>query len=608
MRFTKLWISLVLAFFFYLGIVHSQTMTTKIKVADWNIHPNTGKDCSAQMKRMLDHYSNKSDLLFEFSEGRFDFWQQEGTSNVALHLQGMKNVTIDGKGASLVFHGKMKPFLIRECTDTEIKNISIDWQRPFISQAEIINTNNEYIDIKINKEEYPYRFENGMLTFYGENWSSRLESPFTNLHTLYDKVNKEIVYRTRDNPLGNIFLGKAEEIQPGLLRFYGKTAFIPDAGTIVTLYHGRYITPGIEINRSKNTVLEHVTVYHALSHGILGERSENITVRNSSMTINEKKGRVFSTIADASHFTNCRGKIIVDSCGHAGMGDDFLNCHGIYVKALKRVDDRTLEVSTTGRYRLQLLEEGDEIYFVGSTSLQRESFTTSVTKIEAVHSGNRLLSYRLTMQDKLPEQIGAGYYLENKTWSASLEIRNCQILKKHRARGILVTTPNDVIIENNYFRTAGAAILIEGDLNHWFESGANNHVIIRNNVFEDCLSSGPEWGEAVITITPSIRPSGMRTIPYHRNIRIENNQFKHYDRSLLYARSVDNLSFKGNKVEKTDTYLPFSKNPIFYFDGCRRVKIEGNEIELNFSDGSVTISHMEMKELKVGKKQGLVSK
>jgi hypothetical protein len=39
------------------------------------------------------------------------------------------------------------------------------------------------------------------------------------------------------------------------------------------------------------------------------------------------------------------------------------------------------------------------------------------------------------------------------------------------------------------FNTAGAAILIEGDLNYWFESGANRNVLLRNNIFEDFLAS-----------------------------------------------------------------------------------------------------------------------
>ena len=70
-------------------------------------------------------------------------------------------------------------------------------------------------------------------------------------------------------------------------------------------------------------------------------------------------------------------------------------------------------------------------------------------------------------------------------------------------RGILISTPGKVIVEDNYFATAGTPILIEGDTSHWFESGGTEDVLIRNNVFDNCLTSGAEtderwqWGAAV---------------------------------------------------------------------------------------------------------------
>ncbi|MFH1268636.1 MAG: hypothetical protein ABIK89_23165 [Planctomycetota bacterium] len=83
---------------------------------------------------------------------------------------------------------------------------------------------------------------------------------------------------------------------------------------------------------------------------------------------------------------------------------------------------------------------------------------------------------------------------------------------------ILLTTPEKTVIEKNYFRTAGTAILIEGDTSFWYESGANTDVVVRNNVFEDCLTSGGsgpgirgQWGNAIISITPSHLPQSVDT-------------------------------------------------------------------------------------------------
>ena len=122
------------------------------------------------------------------------------------------------------------------------------------------------------------------------------------------------------------------------------------------------------------------------------------------------------------------------------------------------------------------------------------------------------------------------------------------MLKQNRGRSILVTTPAKVLIENNYFRSAGAAVLIEGDTELWFESGAVCDITIRNNLFEDCYTSGNNiidgpwgWGEGVISISPSFRPQDADAKAYHRNIRIVGNTFRHFDCAVLFARSAEGL-------------------------------------------------------------------
>ena len=50
-------------------------------------------------------------------------------------------------------------------------------------------------------------------------------------------------------------------------------------------------------------------------------------------------------------------------------------------------------------------------------------------------------SSKITFTEPLPKNVKAGDFLENKTWTPNLEIKDSRILKNHRARGILVTTP-----------------------------------------------------------------------------------------------------------------------------------------------------------------------
>lgn len=585
-------------FLFWFAIVKTATAQNikinKIEVEELGIIPNSGVNIIPKLKAILEKHKGQS-LYLNFKKGQYDFWPDEkkgSAATIAFMIEGMKDVTIDGNGASFIFHGKMSPFLIKNSSNVILKNFSVDWQRPYISQGIIENISSSFVDLRIDKEKYPYKFENGELVFIGEGWTDKLTDGNKNLHNLYDGKSREILYQTRDNPLGDIFFGEAKEIESGLIRFSGKPKTVVPNGTYVTLFHGRYISLGINITYSKDVEVQDVTLYHVLSHGFLGSRSENISVIRSSLTINENKGRVFSGVADASNFVNCKGTIKTIGSKHAGMGDDFLNCHGAYVKVLSWVNENTLETGAVDRYKLNNTDVGDEIYLVDSLTQLRHSKTLTITKIDTLKDKNGRKKYHVVTKEKIPANLKGTYFLENKTWTAALEIRNCEIGRKHRARGILVSTPKPVIIEDNYFKTAGAAILVEGDLDYWYESGGVKNVVIKNNVFDNCYSSAPGWGKAVITITPSIKPQNVDAKTYHENIVIDGNKFIVYDSPILFARSVGKLKFLNNKIEKGYQFKPFSKSPAFFLDGCRETQIKSNSFSADVLTKSLLYKNM----------------
>jgi hypothetical protein len=272
------------------------------------------------------------------------------------------------------------------------------------------------------------------------------------------------------------------------------------------------------------------------------------------------------------------------------------------VMVQKRIDDYSVEVGVTGKTGASyVLGVGGEVWLIDGQTVQRGS-TATIKEIKEIREGNRTIAKQIVFEQKIPESIKEKDALENKTWNAELEVRNCRIMKKHRARGLLISTPMRAVVENNYFRTAGAAILVEGDVNYWYESGAVSNLVIRNNVFEDCFSSGygGDWGHAVITIHPSFKPQSESDEAYHRNIRIENNTFKSFDYPILFARSVRGLTFTKNTLSRTTTYQPFAQNKTtFVFDGCRDVLIGDNKYTADVLGKNVKTEHMKPGDLDV---------
>jgi hypothetical protein len=568
----------------------------EILITDFGYEPGSRKNAIPAVKRAIEECRNaKEAITIVFPNGRYDFWHNlsgEERYTTGILLENLKNVTIDGDSSEFIFHGNMQLVYLNNCENIQIKNFRVDWDFPFMYQGKYLNTTNDYIDIEFDKNQYKYVIEDEKFFMTGEGWKA---AP-TGYFNLFDRDTKEILYKTHDGNNGHMFTGKAVEIQHGIVRFYGTPNVKPPDGTFTTFMAGRYITTGIHINNSKNVYLKDLTIYHALSHGVLGTRSENITMDNTNMQINEKKERVFSVIADASHFTNCKGYIKVINCAHRGAMDDFINVHGAYTE-IDTVTDKYTVVTKNEKW---VGAPGEEVWFVNPGLCQR-------SEIRSIESVERLAnrSSKITFTSPLPDQVKSGDYIENKTWTASLELRNCKILKNHRARGILFTTPQKVTIEDNYFRTAGTAILIEGDMDYWFESGANRDVTIRNNTFDNCVTSGCitgdrwEWGEAVISITPSHRPVNEKTIPYHQNIHIENNVFRTFDVPLVHARSVNGLFFRNNEIVRTYAFEPYLwQKSSFLLDGCRQVVVSENTIDREYMTRTINASHMKKSDIK----------
>ncbi|MDR2706532.1 MAG: right-handed parallel beta-helix repeat-containing protein [Planctomycetaceae bacterium] len=579
----------------------------RILVTDFGAVPDSKNNTVDAVRNALNACKGKESVILIFPKGRYDFYANNTVDTAVdsprlygIPVESQKNLVIDGQGSEFIFHGIMGVCRITRSENVTVRNFSVDWEKPFIVQGTIVDTQNDWIDVKFDTKEYPFVIVEEKLFFVGENWRSRVEG-YT---LLFDKTTKELVYQTRDNALGNndLFNKKAEQLDSNTVRFHGKPKLKPESGTLIALWLGRYIQVGFNLERSKNIVLENIDVYHALSHGVVAFKTENITLRKVDYKTNETKNRVFSIIADGYHLNTCKGLVKIEHCTQVGMGDDFLNLHGMNVMVQKRVDDYTVEVGVTGKTGASyVFDVGDEVWFINGETVQRGE-TGTIKEIKEILDNSKLIAKHIVFEQKIPDNLKEKDALENKTWTAELEVRGCNILKKHRARGLLITTPQRVVIENNYFRSAGTAILIEGDVSYWYESGAVNDLTIRNNIFEDCFSSGfsGDWGHAVITVHPSFQPQTDNTEAYHRNIRIENNTFKSFDYPILFARSVRNLIFANNKLSRTTTYKPFAVHKAtFWLDGCREVLIKDNIWSEDFPGKNIKMFHMKQNDLKL---------
>ena len=191
------------------------------------------------------------------------------------------------------------------------------------------------------------------------------------------------------------------------------------------------------------------------------------------------------------------------------------------------------------------------------------------------------MTFVLRFDRALPQEIlekakkGNALALDNLTHTASF-ICTKNRFGSCRARGILVSTPKSVCISDNYFESSGSAILVAGDSNYWFESGACRNVEISRNVFTDaCLGSEYQFCDGVISICPVVpRPDVDK--PYHKNIRITDNVFDTVGVPVLSAFSCENLDFSNNRIYKSPSYsvAKIAKIKLSY---CNNVSVAKND-------------------------------
>jgi hypothetical protein len=214
--------------------------------------------------------------------------------------------------------------------------------------------------------------------------------------------------------------------------------------------------------------------------------------------------------------------------------------------------------------------------------------------------------FEVTLAKPAPAELEEGDALENLTWAPDLKIRGCKF-GSCRARGLLVTTPGTVVIEDNVFESSGSAILISGDANGWYESGGVRDVFIRGNTFKaPCLTNLYQFCEGVISILPIIPKPEKASAPFHRNIRIENNVFHMFDYPVLYAKSVGGLSFIENRIIRSHKYEPYHhRQHMLSLEYCQDVTVSGNAFEGDVLGCDVHLQHMPKSEMRVEPGQGI---
>jgi len=576
-----------------------------INVADFGLKPGSKENAIPAIIKALEECKKHPNSTLKFEKGRYDFsidpthtreyfesnTTNDGPKNLAILIEGCTGLTLEGNGSEFVFHGAIQPITVDHSENITIQDVNIDWDIPLTAQAKILAASPRNIDLEIDTTQFPYEITSGKLIFKGENWKAEpngFMEYVAGKHLIAPGTGDEGCIR------GDWNKSSFEELKPGMVRMKGEFTRTPAVGNYLILRHSKRDHAGIFIQESNQVKLENINVYHCAGLGVLAQFSRDLDYRNIKFMPNAAKNRYFSGHDDGFHVSNCAGKVNISKCEFGGLMDDPINVHGTSVKIIEKISDQKLKCRFMHEQSNGMTwgHPNDTIGYLENENMQTLGKGT-LKSFEKLNRDEFLVEFNNTV----PAEIVAGDALENLTWSPTVTIQNC-IFNSCRARGLLISTPGKVIIDRNQFESSGSAILIAGDANGWYESGAVSDVTISNNTFKDaCLTSMYQFCEGIISIDPII-PKLDSLKAYHRNITIEQNTFQAFDYPVLYALSVDGIRFNRNKITRSHAFEPFHvRKHCLTFEACLNVEVKGNVFEGDVLASDISFEKMDPKQI-----------
>ncbi|KXX66809.1 hypothetical protein [Flammeovirga sp. SJP92] len=577
-----------------------ELLAQSIHLKDYNI--TEANDATLVVVKAIEDAKAKGIRKIKFPKGTYHFYKtfapdyycaitnnDNGLKRTPFPIIGFKDLEIDGGDSDFIFHGKMIPFLIENSEHITIKNLNIDWERPFYIEGEVIanDTDEKTFDLHLNTD---YKVQNGHLyvmlerddTPYERDFGYRFAIPEgdqmeVGQNIFWDKKLKKPLYNTRNYQL-RVRSIEAVELEEGKVRLKAKSRELPPVGAVLNskgAYLSNRTSPAFRVFKTKDIEFNNINIYHAGAMGLIAERSENITLDAFNVKLREGSERMVTTTADATHFCNNKGLITIKNCLFENMLDDATNIHGTYVRVNKVIDDFSVAVETYHPHQKGYLfgEAGDSVRVVDHDRLLPKTEAMAIKEVKYINEKISILTFNQSIKGKIALYNG----IENISWNASAVIEN-NIIRNNRARSILLSTNKPVVIRNNYLSSQMSSIRITGDLRLWNESGPTQSVLIENNIFEDCLYGG-NANQSVILIDPQYKNKTMMDPKYKycKDICIRNNVIKSFENSILTAQSVEGIEFTNNKIVQTNTHQPiYPKSPNVDLRNCSKVNISSN--------------------------------
>ncbi len=456
------------------------------------------------------------------------------TMGAHLYLEGLKDVTVDFSGSTLLFESREGiGILLKNCQQVTLKNVRLDFKTPTNYQGRItaIDPEGYYLDFCI-PAGYPDvgdgADENLLYFFDGE----------TGDYLQMGSFNRLIVSQLTSLGERNYRIHSATVAQVKGLK----------VGDVLTWGNRLSAGHAIKLDTSKQCRLEQVTIHGGqvgvfCADGYGDHTFESVQIVPGPRYLGAVEDRRMSTIADAMHLQRMEHGVHINNCTIAASGDDGFNNYGAYFRIAEGLNERTIVLACS---QTAHPKTGDVLrIYSNDRSLVAEATITALEELEGYQSDvntDRFIAqkhYRVTLSQKAEWEKGMWVADASKNCSG-FSIQNTTYKNLH-GRAILIKG-SDGLVENCTFLNIGiAGILITPEF-EILESDYARDITIKNNTFIGCGLRG-----AAI----HVKSDGNW---HHERLQFLDNTFigsPNYDMDISHAKDlIVTGDFSNSNIEK----------------------------------------------------------
>lgn len=476
----------------------------------------------------------------------------------AILLEHLKNVTVEGNGATFVIHGDICSLAVLNCTNIILKDFRIRYASPNNVEMKVVENKGRKVVFEIPESTLWYVKGRKIYFFEQSPFTKKNYWCFANDSNSYCGVchSDSSVFRTL-HPAGAFsWIKSIKRLSQTRVQisYYTKRNF--REGDYLTYSQNKNRnTCGVFVNESSGVSAHNIEVNYLSGFGWLSQMCENISFDSVSFKADET--HIVSAFADLIHVCGCKGDIHISNCDFAHPHDDAINIHGSFLRFKEKVsaDTAVFEFVHKQQGGHRAFNEGDKVKFYYRNTLQ-ELDGTYIVKSAVDDIDNKQVTVQF--DKKLPDDIESKYLkqhnvvAENVTYCPNVEIHNCKF-NAIPTRGILCTTSGRVKIHDNVFtNVAMANIFISNDAADWYESGPVRDVEIYSNKFYLSKSKQYEHANSPAILIKPITLGRVISKPIHKNIEIHSNYFKLDRDRAVTANGVENINVHDNEFDGTD--------------------------------------------------------